>query len=1041
MAPLVSPLTGTLKSIKKQFIAKEKLVKSSLVTQRKKADNNRKNSERERSIDYERLLERKLGFLGKPVRSVGRKIGFIESLKKFIVNVLLGFVTVRLLKYLPQLKNVLSTMLSVGNFIIDMSGKLLNGLVTFVDKGYQAADHARTLIRNVGGEDALKSFDKLSDQSNSLLNSIMIAGMMFTDFGGVGRASVSSGKAIDTGIDVIKDTLTKEAGNQVAKQAARTAVAPLGAAGIVLGAGLLASAVGEGAFQIKKLGKGLQGWLGGKVTEASQDKNPVTRFLKKGFFGWMQATLGPAIWLLNGTGVLFDIVGAPFRYGIELIRAAYMKLNDDRRGLEQQNKNLGKFDARIRDGIREHFSILSPLFNFVGMKGVSSKLQTPGSFGSLYGEKSARDMGYYRGGMVVKKFAGGGYAGEEKEKKITVPRTLKEDPGAIKPGSAVGGYQALVKVFPNPGETGRMNQYGYMNKSYVNISQYMGSLGPLMSLTTKSLLGDKVETKDYKNASDSLSSFLMLGISEENPLAYQKLNSVIETDTLKSVIEGEVSSLLRDKIGEIRNLLRVQVGLAPLPGPATGSESDPCAAVCETPSSSGSAVSGDAVDKAILDLISSVEAKDYDTMNVSRGATAGKPTQMTVDWLSANANGAVGRYQQMPEYLKERVIAAGGKGTDKFTPELQDRTALKMLYSGHGFARWRSGQMSDEEFGNRLSATWRGLPHSSGGTYPDQYAGRNKAHMSRPAFMSRLAQIKAGAGGSTMAKIAPGSPAASVDPCICDPDVPNGDPGNLPPPVKQPSGGHIVTSEMGMRGLALSPGMHMGVDISGNVGEYLKAFTSGTVEATGYDGGYGNYVNWIDSFGVAHFYAHMNKPAFVKRGQKVNPGTVLGILGSTGRSSGPHLHWEAATNPRDTGMDKSRVLSRFNPLSRYSKESPFTGSRQSGGPTLSGGTRILHKGEYVIDKDSVELFGGQKFFSLINQVENDDQRTKAASQLINHLSQYTGRKLDQRPEVVIDNSGDTFVMSPPVVMPSLISSGGSSTGEVNWEQDMCYARG
>jgi len=142
-------------------------------------------------------------------------------------------------------------------------------------------------------------------------------------------------------------------------------------------------------------------------------------------------------------------------------------------------------------------------------------------------------------------------------------------------------------------------------------------------------------------------------------------------------------------------------------------------------------------------------------------------------------------------------------------------------------------------------------------------------------------------------------------------------------------GGRVLTSGMGMRDFALSPGMHMGVDISGKTGEPLQAFSDGVVEDTGYeDDGYGNYVSWIDDKGIGHFYAHMNKPAFVRKGQRIKKGTILGELGSTGRSDGPHLHWEAATNPRDTGQSKSAVLSRFNPLSKYGIDAPFGGTIQ-----------------------------------------------------------------------------------------------------------------
>ena len=149
------------------------------------------------------------------------------------------------------------------------------------------------------------------------------------------------------------------------------------------------------------------------------------------------------------------------------------------------------------------------------------------------------------------------------------------------------------------------------------------------------------------------------------------------------------------------------------------------------------------------------------------------------------------------------------------------------------------------------------------------------------------------------------------------------------------AGGHVVTSGMGNRSFALSPGMHMGVDISTGIGEKLQAINDGFVEGVGRDPGYGNYVSWVDKkTGLGNFYAHMNQPARVKVGQRVNKGTVLGYTGNTGRSSGPHLHWEAATNPGDTGRSKANVLSRINPLSKYNKEAPFGGTEST--PTQPG---------------------------------------------------------------------------------------------------------
>lgn len=92
---------------------------------------------------------------------------------------------------------------------------------------------------------------------------------------------------------------------------------------------------------------------------------------------------------------------------------------------------------------------------------------------------------------------------------------------------------------------------------------------------------------------------------------------------------------------------------------------------------------------------------------------------------------------------------------------------------------------------------------------------------------------------------------------------------------------------------------HMALDIAGDVGTPVYAAHSGTVEQVilgGWDGGYGNNV-WInDGDGVKTHYAHLNA-ANVSAGQSVIGGqTIIGFRGNTGRSTGPHTHFEIQVN-------------------------------------------------------------------------------------------------------------------------------------------------
>jgi murein DD-endopeptidase MepM/ murein hydrolase activator NlpD len=91
------------------------------------------------------------------------------------------------------------------------------------------------------------------------------------------------------------------------------------------------------------------------------------------------------------------------------------------------------------------------------------------------------------------------------------------------------------------------------------------------------------------------------------------------------------------------------------------------------------------------------------------------------------------------------------------------------------------------------------------------------------------------------------------------------------------------------------PSTHEGLDISGDRGDPVFAAAEGTVQSAGWAGDYGNLVVVTHDFGLVTRYAHLSK-ILVKPGDVVRRGQTIGQIGSTGRSTGPHLHYEVWAN-------------------------------------------------------------------------------------------------------------------------------------------------
>ena len=289
---------------------------------------------------------------------------------------------------LPSLIPVVVNLGKMVNFIINIGGAFLNGFISFINFGVRAQEATFGFLKDFGGEKFADAFAKFGGLLQGVLDGMLILGALTLSdalsgdsgfglgdlLGKKGLGKFFGKKAAATGI--------KSAATATAGTTAKTA-AGLGAgatAAVVAGAGLLASGLGEAAFQLTKIGDGfVDHWRKSYKEKKWFDPRKAIDF---GIFKIMQVlNLG-----LGNLGALLDIVGAPFRMIIELIRYPFL----DEAGKAKQAENLAKFDARIREQFREtlNFFTLGMLF------------KDEGSFGSLYGEKGTDAMGYTKDGKT-----------------------------------------------------------------------------------------------------------------------------------------------------------------------------------------------------------------------------------------------------------------------------------------------------------------------------------------------------------------------------------------------------------------------------------------------------------------------------------------------------------------------------------------------------------------------------------------------------------------------------------------------------------------
>jgi murein DD-endopeptidase MepM/ murein hydrolase activator NlpD len=116
-------------------------------------------------------------------------------------------------------------------------------------------------------------------------------------------------------------------------------------------------------------------------------------------------------------------------------------------------------------------------------------------------------------------------------------------------------------------------------------------------------------------------------------------------------------------------------------------------------------------------------------------------------------------------------------------------------------------------------------------------------------------------------------------------------------PLGAPLKARYISSPFGYREdpFLYRPAFHSGLDMVADSGTLVRATAAGTITVAGLDGGYGEMVEIAHAGKLATRYGHLSQ-ILVTRGQHVEAGTPIGRVGSTGRSTGPHLHYELRLN-------------------------------------------------------------------------------------------------------------------------------------------------
>ena len=181
----ITSAPDTMLVIKTRVVEIEKILKGSVALDKKIQDQERKEKQKLLRAEEEKELETKDDDADKKVKKKKSKIklGFLDGLIKFINDVLMGWLLVRMVDFLPQLQKILPLLGGALDFLTSTVLGIVNALGTFLMWGDKAISGSRGFVKNIFGEKGAKAFDAIVGTIGNLFNLIAILGMTAAAFG------------------------------------------------------------------------------------------------------------------------------------------------------------------------------------------------------------------------------------------------------------------------------------------------------------------------------------------------------------------------------------------------------------------------------------------------------------------------------------------------------------------------------------------------------------------------------------------------------------------------------------------------------------------------------------------------------------------------------------------------------------------------------------------------------------------------------------------------------------------------------------------